>query len=292
MTITEHLESALVKMGVDVDALPDRLMSTLLGALCDNVGSGGGSGGSVQTDWNQTDETAADFLKNKPFGENLPGFAALTWDGDITGRPYVELDGQYLVHVSDIVPYPEDFEDGGAVLVATDVGDVTIPFDSVVVLSENFWMHESLFFCVVLEDNLDAEGIVFPAKGIYFQYLPLDSGEHQYTSVLAITGYTGFKGLKKLDEKYLPDLKAVVLYSNYNEDVKYLYSVEGSTDAGDRVTTEQLRAYMLSGVSLLVYCNAFYYVPDWILLNGTNGGYIHSSAYTFRTAEYVPETTT
>ena len=28
-----------------------------------------GGGGCVQTDWNQTDETAPDFLKNKPFGE-------------------------------------------------------------------------------------------------------------------------------------------------------------------------------------------------------------------------------
>lgn len=29
--------------------------------------SGGGGGASVQSDWNQTDETAADFIKNKPF---------------------------------------------------------------------------------------------------------------------------------------------------------------------------------------------------------------------------------
>lgn len=30
----------------------------------------GGGGTSVQTDWNQTDETAADFIKNKPFGSS------------------------------------------------------------------------------------------------------------------------------------------------------------------------------------------------------------------------------
>lgn len=28
-----------------------------------------GGGVSVQADWNQTDENAADFIKNKPFGE-------------------------------------------------------------------------------------------------------------------------------------------------------------------------------------------------------------------------------
>lgn len=32
---------------------------------------GGGTGGSVQTDWNQNDSSAADFLKNKPFGDEL-----------------------------------------------------------------------------------------------------------------------------------------------------------------------------------------------------------------------------
>lgn len=34
-----------------------------------NHAPGGNSGGSVQTDWNQTDSSAADFIKNKPFGE-------------------------------------------------------------------------------------------------------------------------------------------------------------------------------------------------------------------------------
>lgn len=33
------------------------------------VGAGGGGGASVQSDWNQTDAAAADFIKNKPFGD-------------------------------------------------------------------------------------------------------------------------------------------------------------------------------------------------------------------------------
>ena len=32
-------------------------------------GGGGGTSGSVQSDWNQTDSSAADFIKNKPFGD-------------------------------------------------------------------------------------------------------------------------------------------------------------------------------------------------------------------------------
>ena len=34
-----------------------------------NNGGGGGGGGGVQSDWNQMDDTAADFIKNKPFGD-------------------------------------------------------------------------------------------------------------------------------------------------------------------------------------------------------------------------------
>lgn len=37
--------------------------------MAENLPDAGGGGTSVQSDWNQTDETAADFIKNKPFGD-------------------------------------------------------------------------------------------------------------------------------------------------------------------------------------------------------------------------------
>jgi hypothetical protein len=56
--------SALSEMGA---TMPEEQNSDNLAATARTVPAGGGS--SVQSDWNQTDETAADFIKNKPFGE-------------------------------------------------------------------------------------------------------------------------------------------------------------------------------------------------------------------------------
>lgn len=56
--------------GDSCDIEPKSRIEAYLKALYDNGGGGGGGGGkSVQTDWDQTDATAADFLKNKPFGD-------------------------------------------------------------------------------------------------------------------------------------------------------------------------------------------------------------------------------
>lgn len=57
-----------------------------------------GSGTSVQADWNQTDETAADFIKNKPFYENstyteiLPETTVIGEATDTAGVYAVQLD--------------------------------------------------------------------------------------------------------------------------------------------------------------------------------------------------------
>ena len=55
-----------------------------------------GGGASVQSDWNQTDETAADFIKNKPFGDELTELMPVTEMTAVTdeglGVPLVYLD--------------------------------------------------------------------------------------------------------------------------------------------------------------------------------------------------------
>lgn len=56
--------SALQEKGA---TMPSEQNSNNLAATARTVPQGGGD--SVQSDWNQTDETAADFIKNKPFGE-------------------------------------------------------------------------------------------------------------------------------------------------------------------------------------------------------------------------------
>ena len=65
-------------------------------ALCDiefvnfdgsaSLGGSGGGGASVQSDWNQTDETAADFIKNKPFGDEFAEIMPETVLQDTSGE--------------------------------------------------------------------------------------------------------------------------------------------------------------------------------------------------------------
>lgn len=61
---------------------------------CCGCETGGGSGVSVQADWEQTDETAADFIKNKPFGD-LP-----TTLYEATDLSLTESDGAFILEVS------------------------------------------------------------------------------------------------------------------------------------------------------------------------------------------------
>lgn len=58
--------SALEEKGA---TMPAEQNSDNLAATARSVPAGGTTGVSVQADWNQTDETAPDFIKNKPFGE-------------------------------------------------------------------------------------------------------------------------------------------------------------------------------------------------------------------------------
>lgn len=48
------------------------------------VSAGGGSGASVQSDWNQNDETAADYIKNRPFYAGDPAETVLVEESTAT----------------------------------------------------------------------------------------------------------------------------------------------------------------------------------------------------------------
>lgn len=65
---------------------------------------GGGSGGSVQSDWNQSDKNASDHIKNRPF-----------WTGDVTDKIIVDettvsipVDTEYPTYWIDLRTYPDD----------------------------------------------------------------------------------------------------------------------------------------------------------------------------------------
>lgn len=77
--------------------------------------AGGGSG--VQANWAQNDNTAADYVKNRPGGFYIPGMSAqtVTFDGVETGRETIDLSalglaGFKFVKVSDLMLYPINFD--------------------------------------------------------------------------------------------------------------------------------------------------------------------------------------
>ena len=79
------------------------------------IGGGGSSSVGIQSDWNQTDETAIDFIKNKPFGKKHV-YKELA-NGEYTSEPYDDLMGLYGAQVW----FSEDIED-----IQDTVFDVTL----------------------------------------------------------------------------------------------------------------------------------------------------------------------
>lgn len=245
---------------------------------------GGGSGVSVQSDWNQTDETAADFIKNKPFGDFPTGSDTLTWDGNVEGLVQV---GDFL-KISDVVITAEDFANGGLLqfLVGGIVAEsVPLSSDDVLEVADGALFVAEMFVCVSeAAVNVDIEGAVFPEAGVYV--IPLEG----LGIAITLNGYTGFGLTKKLDEKYLPG--SAVLYLN---DAVYLYRTPNTTDASDRVTSIELANMVNSNRPIYINLVGTYLVPDSIgfyssygyvnFIDVTSDGTVNTLRY--YTAEYT-----
>jgi hypothetical protein len=163
-----------------------------------------------QSDWEQTDEAAPDFVKNKPFGETVVMGDTLTWDGNTEGLMRVEGEGGFLVlyKVSNATPSIEDFAsgasydatgpDGNPDTTELTADDIESLIDGIILVDMVIVVHENAAN-VELEDM---GGLSFPEPGTYFA----SSADGSYTSSLTIPGYTGFpaKTVKPIDEKYLP----------------------------------------------------------------------------------------
>lgn len=134
-------------------------------------------GGGVQADWNQNDETAPDYVKNRPGGytKATPGYE-ITWDGVVGDKVAVDIgDSMQLVKVSDRVFTAEELV--GAIL--------TIGTGSAVL--EEDWVQEQggLIFAgeanvVVAAAPTTVSGTTIPEAGTYFLKV-----ENDFTSSLS-----------------------------------------------------------------------------------------------------------
>jgi hypothetical protein len=150
-----------------------------------------------QVDWNQSNETAADFIKNKPFGETTTTKDAITWDGNTDG---LECVMGMAYHVSSATPTLADFQKGGAISAYINGQTIEYPFtsenvidigvmgtgkDVIMVECEAGVILVALkaggYFTVIEEDI----NVSFAKAGIY-----LSKFDNDYLSSLTINDYT------------------------------------------------------------------------------------------------------
>lgn len=240
--------------------------------------------GGAQSDWNQTDSSAADFIKNKPFGDMPTGGDTLYWDGNTEGLDSVS---EMIYKVSDTVLAAEDVAKDGITLSATfwdpessNVVETVVSAPDSVSETDGVIQIACGSYCVmsVNAENAAEAGV---GAGIYFMKY-----NNMYISSLTIPGYTGFPVTKKMEEKYLPG--AVILYS----DGTYLYNTEDVTDAAKRTTKAEFEKLLFSIQKICVGVDdggMIYFTPD-MYYEEENYMVASSSAAQlgFYTAEYVP----
>ena len=166
------------------------------------------TGVTVQVDYEQNDENAQDYIKNRPFYDSsvvIPS-KTYTFDGIVEGKEYVELErGGYLVKISDDTPSKEQLINSTVIIAMNNNEEESIAI-SEKSITENPLGKGTLalgeFIIIVSEVGAS---IFNTGIGIYFVSL----SDEEYISKL-ITSEIATSELKQLDEKFVPDTIARV----------------------------------------------------------------------------------
>ena len=120
------------------------------------------SGGGSQADWNQNDESATDYVKNRPGGYTIttPGYE-ITWDGVVGNKIVVDGGEMQFVKVSDRVFTVEELI--GATMI---FGDTSLIVSNDAIMSQNGIITNEGF--LVCSAPTTIEGITFTETGTYF----------------------------------------------------------------------------------------------------------------------------
>lgn len=191
----------------------------------------GGGGSSVQSDWNQNDESQPDYVKNRPFYDIPPAFD-IRWDGNMDGHFALDLSalgydsGSYFVKVSDFVTDDSSELVGATITSSTNLTDNVLPNDIDV---STFPGSISLYGYVVVVVNQSALNAAlglpdgYVTNGTYFY---ADSEWH-------VAQFVGPQTTKKIDDRYL-NLSTVAKTGEYED-------LAGKPDVSDVVKyTKQL----------------------------------------------------
>lgn len=119
-------------------------------------------GEQVQTDWNQNDTTAKDYIKNRPGGytKTTPGYE-ITWDGVVGDKVVVDGGEMQLVKVSDRIFTVEELIGATAIF-----GDRSFIVSNDTIHSQNGIIMTEVV--LVLSAPTTISGITIPEAGTYF----------------------------------------------------------------------------------------------------------------------------
>ncbi len=163
--------------------------------------------GNVQPDWNQNDETAPDYIKNRTHWVEISETTSNTieWDGNTEGLVVVEpTPGIEYYKVSDVVLEVSDLV--GATVTFTEMGEVYS--EELAYMEDTGTIILAPFVTIVKEDNTEFDGVIFPEAGIYFS--KEDAYNYYVIKVEITSGAKPFPTIDEvvhlLDRKYLPEI--------------------------------------------------------------------------------------
>lgn len=194
-----------------------------------------GSGSSTQSDWQQSDPAAKDYIKNRTHYET--DAFEVAWDGSTEDRDTVYLfdmesdngavDKFYLVKVADDIAVPLAFESLTANDLAFNESGSTVPGTDVVgdfaidKFNGGYMVAPYLVYCTANSAQLELaefETAVTVTKGLWYV-----TGGSTYLESVSFPG-----SVKRLDKKYVPDIIKV----NLAQQDKYIVITVTDRDGG------------------------------------------------------------
>ena len=156
----------------------------------------------IQSDYNQNDETAADYVKNRPFYDGgLKKELALTYS-------VFEYIGTASLYITQILVKQKKpmFEEGDKIFVEVNGNQ----FSDTIIMNSEFGQlcagqvnemlnneFDKIEFCLVIVDDLDGNDTAYR----YVLYCKLDSVENAIANI-----YREFTYVKQIDRKFLPNI--------------------------------------------------------------------------------------
>lgn len=224
------------------------------------------SGGtSVQSDWNQTDETAADFIKNKPFGDEVTEILPLSNVQFV----YDETEGLYCASIET----SESISNGDTVVVNWD--GVTY---SGAALDGGFAVMFGNFSLVGMEDTGEPY-VAMCAPGMIVLFDLFATGDTVRNVSISKVEKT------KISAEYLPGVITTYYFDSF--DGGYVYSDIACTE---KVTRGKAALDVMYGiVSLQLISSAIRVTPTICDFNDICYYFECADGQIFYTAEYTPE---